>query len=118
MVRTAWLYVRALVYRHQPELREVEDKLLVRFLFSRESSDAEVVWLLANYMDVVQQQCVARGSAVSVMGMRGRLLERLRMMKGRAVHCAAASGDDKLITVLVSDNVDREPEIPWLNSPI
>ena len=85
LVRTAWLYVRTLVYRHQPELRGVEDKLLVRFLFSRESSDPEVVWLLANYMDVVQQQCVARGSAVSVMGMRGRLLERLRMMKGRAV---------------------------------
>jgi hypothetical protein len=85
LVRTAWLYVRALVYQHQPELRGVEDKVLVRFLFPRNSSDKEVVWLLANYMEVVQNQCVARGSRVAVMGLRGRLKERLKMLRTRAV---------------------------------
>ena len=84
-VRTAWLYVRALIYRHQPELRGVEDGMLIRFLFSRESSDQEVVWLLSTYQEMVQEQSVARGSRVLPMALRGRLRERLKMSRSRRV---------------------------------
>ena len=52
LVRTVWLYVRVLFYRHKPELREVEDGMLVRFLFSRENSDQEVVWLQSIYQEM------------------------------------------------------------------
>ena len=85
LVRNSWLYVRNLVCQHQPELRGVEDKVLTRFLFPRDNCDQEVVWLLANFMQVVQEQCVARNSAVTVAGTRGILKERLRMMQTRAV---------------------------------
>ena len=45
LVRTAWLYVRALVYRQQSELRDVEDGILVRFLFPKKNSDQELSFL-------------------------------------------------------------------------
>ena len=44
-MRTAWLYVRALVYRQQSELRDVEDGILVRFLFPKKNSDQELSFL-------------------------------------------------------------------------
>ena len=83
-VRAAWLYVRALVFRHQPELRGRGDRTLVRFMFPRESKDQEVVWLLASYMEMVQEVCVARGSKLLPMAVKGRLSERLKMSQLRA----------------------------------
>jgi hypothetical protein len=83
-VRAAWLYVRALVFLHQPELRSCEDSILVRFLFPQENMDREVVWLMATYMEMVQELCVARGSQVLPLAVRGRLRERLRMSRARA----------------------------------
>ena len=85
LVRAAWLYVRSLVYRHQPELQGAEDRLLVRFMFPRGNNDQEVVWLLATYMEMVQEQCAARGSKVLPLAVRGRLRERLRGTQARAV---------------------------------
>ena len=83
--RAAWRYVRTLVHRHQPVLREEEDSVLVRFLFPRGNKDPEVVWLLATYMEMVQEQCVARGAKLLPLAVRGRLRERLRMSQSRAV---------------------------------
>jgi hypothetical protein len=85
LVRASWLYVRNLVCRHQPELREVENRLLVQFLFPKENCDPEVVWILATYMEMVQEQCVARGSRLLPLSVRGRLRERQRMSLARAV---------------------------------
>ena len=85
LVRASWLYVRALVCRHQAELREVEDSLLVHFLFSKESMDREVVWILATFMEMVQEQCVARGSRLLPLAVQARLKERQRTSQSRAV---------------------------------
>jgi hypothetical protein len=63
----------------------VEDKVLVRFLFPRESREQELVWLLSNYMHMVQEHCVSRGSAVTLIEVGGGLKERLTMLKTRAV---------------------------------
>ena len=83
-MRAAWLYIRALVFRHQPELRACEDGVLVRFLFPRGDKDPEVVWLLATYMEMIQELCVARGGKVLPLAVQGRLGERLRMSQSRA----------------------------------
>ena len=85
LVREAWLYVRGLVVCHQPELQGEEDSRLVRFLFPRDQMDGEVLWILANYMDIVQEQCIACGTTLLQPAVRGRLADRLRAAQSRAV---------------------------------
>ena len=78
LVREAWLYIRDLVVRNQPELQGEEDCSLVRFLFPRDRMDGEVSWIMANYLDIVQEQCIARGTTLLQPAVRGRLADRLR----------------------------------------
>ena len=63
-MKGAWQYARGLMDRHQPELRAGKNKRLVRFLFPRDRMDSEVLWLLANYINIVQEQCFARGATL------------------------------------------------------
>ena len=84
-MREAWLYVRGLVVRHQPELQGEEDRSLVRFLFPRDWMDGEVSWIVANYLDIVQEQCITRGTTLLQPAVRGRLADRLRAAQSRAV---------------------------------
>ena len=58
---------------------------MVHFLFTREGSDREIVWLLANFMQMVQEQRVTRGSRLLPLAVRGRLKERQRTSQSRAV---------------------------------
>ena len=62
-----------------------EDRSLVRFLFPRDRMDGEVSWILANYIDIVQEQCIARGNTLLPAAVRGRLADRLRAAHTRAV---------------------------------
>ena len=84
MVRASWLYVRYLVFQHQPDLQGSSNTELVRFLFPRGNLDAEVVWLLATYQEMVQEVCLARGVRLLPEAVKGRLSERLRMSQTRA----------------------------------
>ena len=59
MVRASWIYVKYLVFQHQPDLRGSENSSLVRFMFPRGNLDAEVVRLLATYQEMVQEVCLA-----------------------------------------------------------
>ena len=83
-MRAAWIYVRTLVYQHQPELREMENSVLVRFLFPRGAMDREVVWLLATYMEMVQELCVAREARALPTAVKGRPSERLKFHQLKA----------------------------------
>ena len=47
--------------------------------------DSEIVWILANYAHIVQEQCVTRGTTLLQPAVRGRLAERLCATQGRAV---------------------------------
>ena len=42
MVRASWIYVKYLVFQHQPDQRGSENSSLVRFMFPRGNLDAEV----------------------------------------------------------------------------
>ena len=53
MGRASWIYTKYLVLQHQPELRGSSDSDLVRYRFPRGNLDAEVVWLLATYQEMV-----------------------------------------------------------------
>ena len=73
-MREAWLYLRELVVRHQPELQGEEDQSIVRFLFPRDRMDEEVLWIVANYLDIAQEQSIAHGNKLLQPAVRGRLL--------------------------------------------
>ena len=45
--------------------------MFVRFLFPRGNMDGEVVWLLATYVEIVQEQCGARGTRLLPLAVRG-----------------------------------------------
>ena len=47
--------------------------------------DSEIVWILVNYVHIVQEQCVARGTTLLQPAVKGRLAERLGAIQGRAV---------------------------------
>ena len=85
LVTEAWLYVRELVVRHQPELQGEEDRSIVRFLFPRDRMDEEVLWIVANYLDIAQEQIIARGNKLLQPTVRGRLANRLRVAQTRVV---------------------------------
>ena len=84
MVRTAWLYTRYLVFQHQPELRGSRDSDLVSYRFPQGNLDAEAVWLLATYQEMVQELCLARGVRILPLALKGRFKERLLMSRTRA----------------------------------
>ena len=70
--------MRELMVCHQPELQGKEDRQLIRFLFPKNSMDSEVVWLIANYLDLAQEQCIGRGALLLQPVVKGRLGEGLR----------------------------------------
>ena len=84
MVRADWIYIRFLVFKHRPDLRHTKDGDLVRYLFPGGNIDAEVVWLLGTYQEMVQEVCLARGRRVLPEALKGRLSERLKMAQTRA----------------------------------
>ena len=79
MVKEAWQYVRDLVFQHQQDRQGNSDTNLVRFLFLGGNLDAEVVWLMATYKEMVQEVCLARGAKLLPRALKGRLSERLNM---------------------------------------
>ena len=84
MVRAAWLYTRSLLYQHQPQLRGSRDSDLVSYRFPQGNLDAEAVWLLATYQEMVQELCLARGVRILPLALKGRFKERLLMSRTRA----------------------------------
>ena len=85
LVGEAWTLIREIAACHQPELRGEEDRSIVRFLFSRDQMDKEVTWVVANYLDIAQEQSIARGNKLLVPAVRGRLADRLKAAQTRAV---------------------------------
>ena len=77
LVREAWLYIRELAVRHQPELQGEEDQSIVRFLFLRDRIDKEVTWIVTNYLDIAQEQSIACGNKLLHPAVRGRLADRI-----------------------------------------
>ena len=85
MARASWIYIKYLVFQHQPDLRGIGDSNLVRFLFPSGNLDVEVVWLLATQQEMVQEVCLARGVRLLPEDLKARLSERLRMSRTRAL---------------------------------
>ena len=85
LVREAWTLVKEIAARHQPELQREEDRNIVRFLFSRDRMDEEVTWVVANYLDIAQEQSIARGNKLLAPAVRGRLADRLKAAQTRVV---------------------------------
>ena len=85
LVREALLYIRELAVCHQPELQGEEERSIVRFLFLRDRMDEEVTWIVPNYLDIAQEQSIARGNKFLHPAVRGRLADRLRAAQTRAV---------------------------------
>ena len=85
LVREAWTLIKEIAAGHQPELRGEEDRNIVRFLFSKDRMDEEVTWVVANYLDIAQEQSIARGNKLLAPAVRGRLADRLKAAQTRAV---------------------------------
>ena len=85
LVSEAWTLIKEIAARHQPELRGEEDKSIIRFLFPRDRMDEEVTWVVANYLDIAQEQSIARGNKLLASAVRGRLADRLKAAQTRAV---------------------------------
>ena len=47
--------------------------------------DEEVTWVVANYLDIAQEQSIARGNKLLASAVRGRLADRLKAAQTRAV---------------------------------
>jgi hypothetical protein len=89
LVREAWNFVRALVRKHQlgawlPPMCLVEEEM-VTFTFVKEHQDQEIVWILANYFEMVWRESVTRGRVVTAAGVRGMLKSKYTSVKLRKV---------------------------------
>jgi hypothetical protein len=85
LVRQAWQYVRALIRRHHPGGALLAEEELVTFTFTAESQDREVVWILANYFEMVWRECEVRGRELTVAAVRGLLHSRVVSLNKRNV---------------------------------
>ena len=86
-VREAWQYMRELVSCDLSPTgpQGEEDWRLICFLFPRDRIGSEVVWLIANYLDLVQKQCIGGGVRLLKPAVKGRFGERLREIQGWSV---------------------------------
>ena len=73
-------------------------------MLPRENMDREVVWLMTTYMEMVQEVCVARGSKVLPLAVKGRLSERLRMSRDRAAEQLVINLSDFCFKIICDNN--------------
>ena len=89
LVKEAWKFVNALIRKHQagsfPRPASLNVEEMVTFTYPTETLDKEIVWILANYFEMVMRESITRGRILAAAGVRGLLRSKLQSLKQRKV---------------------------------